>query len=214
MAAIKLHGNSHSTAVRRVLACLYEKELEFEFVFVDRNIGQHKKEPYLSLQPFGQVPALEDGDLKIFESRAITNYIAKEYGDKGTQLIYTSGTQMAEMLVWMEVEAHQFNPAFSNLKLLVQASRRGSPMSTAVVEECEAKFSKVLDVYEARLGQSEYLAGDGFTLADLHHLPTISYLMATEYKKLFDSLPHVSAWVANITARPAWVKALATKDQQ
>lgn len=49
MAAIKVHGSVLSTAAQRVFACLYEKELEFELVPVDMGSGEHKKEPYLSL---------------------------------------------------------------------------------------------------------------------------------------------------------------------
>jgi glutathione S-transferase len=78
----------------------------------------------------------------------------------------------------------------------------------AVVEENEAKLAKVLDIYESGLAQSKYLTCECFTLADLNHLPGVQYLMGTEAKKLFDSCPHVSAWVADITARPAWCKVL------
>ncbi|KAJ4835530.1 hypothetical protein Tsubulata_041074 [Turnera subulata] len=215
MASIKVHGNFLSTAARRVFACLYEKELDFELVPVEFKTNDHKKEPYLSLNPFGQIPAFEDGDLKMFESRAITSYIAREYGDKGTQLIYTSGKEMAEMLVWMEVEAHQYDPVVAKLVMEQQVKplMMGLPPDAAVVEENEAKLSKVLDVYEARLAQSKYLAGDSFTLADLHHLPATANLMNTQSWKLIESRPNVSAWIADITSRPAWSKVvLALKD--
>nr|TKS02749.1 glutathione S-transferase F6-like [Populus alba] len=79
----------------------------------------------------------------------------------------------------------------------------------ALVAATEVTLGKVLDVYEARLSQSKYLAGDCFTLADLHHLPNTQALLGTPSKKLFDSRPHVSAWVASITGRPAWGKVLA-----
>jgi len=49
MAAIKVHGIALSTATQRVLATLHEKELEFELVPVDMKAGEHKKEPFLSL---------------------------------------------------------------------------------------------------------------------------------------------------------------------
>lgn len=49
MAAIKLHGNMISTATTRVLATLYEKDLEAEFVNVDMKAGEHKKEHFLSM---------------------------------------------------------------------------------------------------------------------------------------------------------------------
>ncbi|KAJ6935286.1 hypothetical protein NC652_010335 [Populus alba x Populus x berolinensis] len=57
-----------------------------------------------------------------------------------------------------------------------------------------------------------YLGGDIFTLADLHHLPNISGAMRTQVKKLFDSRPHVSAWVADITSRTAWSKVVAVNN--
>ena len=117
---------------------------------------------------------------------------------------------MAITSVWMEVEAQQYDQAASKLAWeLAGKPFLGMSSDTAIVEENEPKLAKVLDVYENRLAQSKYLGGDCFTLADLHHLPTIHYLMGTQAKKLFDSRPHVNAWVADITARPAWLKVIA-----
>ncbi|CAK9178028.1 unnamed protein product [Ilex paraguariensis] len=210
--AIKVHGSVISTAAKRVFACLNEKGLEYEFVPVNMAAGEHKKEPFISLNPFGQVPALEDGDLKLFESRAITQYIAHTYADKGNQLVIYDTKKMAIVSVWMEVEAHQFDPAASKLTWeLCLKPMFGMVTDEAVVEEYEGKLSKVLDVYEARLAQSKYLGGDCFTLADLHHLPNMKYLMATKAKALFDCRPHVSAWCADIMTRPAWLKVLEMK---
>jgi glutathione S-transferase len=110
----------------------------------------------------------------------------------------------------MEVEAHQFDSAASKLawELALKPVFGKVTPDKAVVEENEAKLAKVLDIYESRLVHSKYLACESFSLADLHHLPTIQYLLATEAKKLFYSRPHVRAWVADITARPAWYKVL------
>ncbi|XVF21934.1 hypothetical protein REPUB_Repub12eG0131800 [Reevesia pubescens] len=211
MAAIKVHGHPLSAPTRKVLVCLYEKEVEFEFVPVNMGAGEHKSENFLSLNPFGQVPAFEEGDFKLFESRAITQYIAHEYADKGTQLLLPgSNKSMAVLQLWKEVEAHHFDPASSKLVWeLVSKPIFGMVTDTAVVEENEAKLAKVLDVYETRLAQSKYLACDSFTLADMHHVPNIQGLLGSPAKKLLDSRPHVSAWVADITARPAWSKVLA-----
>ncbi|CAL9023892.1 unnamed protein product [Prunus brigantina] len=212
MATIKVYGNTISTAAMRVFAALYEKDIEFEFVPVDMRAGEHKKEPVISLNPFGQIPAFEDGDLKLFESRAITQYIAHEYFDKGTQLVIRDSKKMAILSVWTEVEGQKFDPAASKLTWELGIKPLfGMPTDSAVVEEYEGKLAAVLDVYEARLAQSKYLGGDSFTLADLHHLPTINYLMGTQSKKLFESRPHVSAWVADITARPSWNKVIAMR---
>ncbi|XP_048130292.1 glutathione S-transferase-like [Rhodamnia argentea] len=211
---MKVYGAVFSTAAMRVFAALYEKDLEFELVPVDMRAGEHKKEHFLAINPFGQVPAFEDGDVKLFESRAITQYIAHVYAGKGTPLVY-EGKPMATVGVWMEVEAHQFDPLASKLQWeLVYKPKFGMATDAAVVEENEPKLAKVLDVYEARLSQSKYLGCDYFTLADLHHLPTMTNLMGTPLKKLFDARPKVSAWAADIMARPAWAKVLAMRNQQ
>ncbi|KAK8654328.1 hypothetical protein V6N13_128299 [Hibiscus sabdariffa] len=215
MAAIKVHGSPLSTATRRVLACLYEKEIDFQFVPVNMATGEHKSDNFLALNPFGQVPAFEDGDLTLFESRASANYVAHEFADKGTQLLISgSNKEVAVLELWKEVEAHQFNtPSSKVVWELFFKPFLGMATDAAVVEENETQLGKVLDVYETRLTQSKYLASDNFTLADLYHLPNIQYLLATPAKKLFESRPHVDAWVKEITARPAWSKVLAMMNQ-
>ncbi|XP_039156480.1 glutathione S-transferase isoform X4 [Eucalyptus grandis] len=211
---MKVHGSVLSPPVLRVFAALCEKDLEFEFVFVEVKAGEHKKEPFLALNPFGQVPAFEDGDLKLFESRAVTQHIAHVFADEGTPLI-CEGKSMATVGVWMEVEAQQFEPLALKLRReFLYKPRSGVATDAAVVEESEAKLAKVLDVYEARLSQSKYLGCDCFTLADLHPLPTMTTLMGTPVRKLFDARPKLSAWLADISARPAWAKVLAMRNQQ
>lgn len=61
----KLHGVGMSTCTQRVLIAATEAGLEVELVPVDFGKGEHKSEAFLKLQPFGQVPALEDTDAGI-----------------------------------------------------------------------------------------------------------------------------------------------------
>ncbi|KAL0459684.1 UNVERIFIED_CONTAM: Glutathione S-transferase [Sesamum latifolium] len=207
--AIKVHGSPLSPAAQRVLLALEEKDLEYEFVLVDLRSGEQKKGPFISINPFGQVPGFEDGDLKLFESRAITEYISHAYADKGTPLIDQDPKKQAIIGVWLEVEAHRFDAVGQklNFELLIKGFK-GLTTDEAAVEQLQGDLGKVLDVYEARLGKVKYLAGDEYTLADLHHLPLINNLFKTKVKGLFDQRPHVSAWCADLLARPAWQKVL------
>ncbi|CAH1417586.1 unnamed protein product [Lactuca virosa] len=209
--AIKLYGSLISTATQRVKAALAEKDIEYEFIIIDMAKNEHKKPEFLTRNPFGQVPAFEDGDLKLFESRAITQYIAHAYADKGNDLIFEDPKKMAKLAVWMEVESQKYEPIASKLvwELLLKPMF-GMTTDEAIVEEYEKKMEGLLDVYESRLSESKYLGGDCFALADLHHLPTIKYLMGTRVKKLFDARPNVSAWAAEIQSRPGWIKAITT----
>ncbi|KAK6127406.1 hypothetical protein DH2020_038849 [Rehmannia glutinosa] len=208
--AIKVHGSFFSPATMRVLACLHEKGLDYEFVPINMGTGEHKKEPFILLNPFGQLPGFEDGDVKIFESRAITQYITYTYTDKGTPLVYHDPKEMAVLFVGMQVESQHYDPPAGKLAWeLAIKPFLGMTTDEAVVEEQEVQLAKVLDVYEYRLAQSKYVSGDSFTLADLHHLPTFHYLMGTRAKAVIDARPHVRAWCADILARPAWQKVIA-----
>ncbi|XP_076956215.1 glutathione S-transferase-like [Bidens hawaiensis] len=202
---VKVFGFIGSNAVYRVLAALYEKNVDYEFVRVNMGILEHKRPRFLARNPFGQVPAFEDGDVTLFESRAITQYIARKYVGKGTELIMKDPIQMAIQTVWMEVESQKFDRASWKLMEIAMGRVRATP---ELVAENEKKLSEVLDVYEARLKENKYLAGDSFTLADLHHQPNINFLMSTRLKRLFESRPHVRAWVADILTRPAWLKVM------
>ncbi|ESQ30494.1 hypothetical protein EUTSA_v10011727mg [Eutrema salsugineum] len=190
---------------------IYEKGLDFEFVFVDWVAGESKTKSFLSnLNPFGQVPVLEDGDLKLFESKAITRYLAEQYKDQGTSLLPDDPKKRAIVSMWMEVDTNHFLPVASTLiKELILKPYQGLATDFTSVHESKEKLSEILNIYETRLGESPYLAGESFTLADLHHLPPINYLLNTEeeeVKSLIYSRPNVAAWVEKMKSRPAWLE--------
>ena len=111
---------------------------------------------------------------------------------------------------WWEVESQNFNPpAASIVYEVVFTSMFGQKCNDEVVAQQVAKLEKVLDVYEAHLAKSKYLAGDSFTLADLSHLPYAQMLNTAAGKaELFTSRPHVSAWWTDISTRPTFQKVL------
>ncbi|KAL8192023.1 hypothetical protein R6Q57_028144 [Mikania cordata] len=212
--ALKLHGDIISPAVLRVLVALYEKDLDFEFVQINMPAKEHKTPQFLAVNPFGQVPAFEHGDLKLFESRAITRYVSEVYADKGTDLISKDPMKLAIQAVWLEVEGQKFQVV--TMKLLVELFFKpmfGKTTDESVVAEFEKQLEPMLDVYEQRLAECRYLGGDRFSLPDLHHLPNLQTLMVTKIKRHIDSRPHVSAWASNILSRPSWTKVQAMQSK-
>ena len=76
-----------------------------------------------------------------------------------------------------------------------------------VIKQSEEKLNKVLDVYEQRLGESRFLAGDEFTLADLSHLPNTQYLVSvTDKGEMFTKRKNVGRWWSEISGRDSWKK--------
>lgn len=111
---------------------------------------------------------------------------------------------------WLDVEAHNFNDMVSTLVLqLLIFPKMGGQTDLVLVQNCEKKLEKVLDVYEQRLSKSRYLAGDYFSLADLSHLPGIRYLMnEVGLGHLVTERKSVNSWWIDISSRPAWKKVM------
>lgn len=209
MAMIKVFGLPFSACTATVLACLNEKEVEYQLITVDILAGDHKRPPFLSINPFGQIPAVQDGDLTLIESRAIVKYLAKKFQGGSCDLL---GRTMAEQVVveqWCEVESQQFNPPFYAImeQVFINPTKGLGPTDEVVVNRNVEKLGKVLDVYDERLSKSKYLAGDSFSLADLQHLPHLHYLVFAVGKgHLLFSRNNVNAWWEDISSRPAWKK--------
>ncbi|KAJ3689760.1 hypothetical protein LUZ61_018924 [Rhynchospora tenuis] len=210
MTSVTVYGAPFSPAVSRVLACLYEKDVDFKLAPVDMAKGQHKSPDFLKLQPFGQVPAFQDELATVFESRAICKYICNKYPEKGNQNLIggRDGGLLARTSVdqWLEAEGQSFNPPSSALVFqLAFAPMFGFKQDPAAIEQNEAKLANVLDVYDRRLGESKFLAGDDFTLADLVHLPN-GHILVSKKEDLFLSRKNVGRWWEEISARPSWKK--------
>ncbi|KAL6597737.1 hypothetical protein ACP70R_046542 [Stipagrostis hirtigluma subsp. patula] len=207
MAPVKVFGPAMSTNVARVLVCLEEVGAEYEVVNIDFQAMEHKSPEHLARNPFGQIPAFQDGDIVLFESRAIAKYVLRKYSKSaGVDLLREGDLKEAAMVdVWTEVEAHTYNPALSPVvyECLIYPAMRGVPTNQKVVEESLEKLKKVLDVYEARLSKHDYLAGDFLSFADLNHFPYTHYFMGTPHASLFDAYPHVKAWWERLAARPS-----------
>ncbi|KAI6690813.1 hypothetical protein NL676_027641 [Syzygium grande] len=208
-APVKVYGPPLSTAVSRVLACLLEKDVEFQLVPVNMAKGEHKNPDYLKIQPFGQVPAFQDESITIFESRAICRYVCEKYADRGNKNLYSMNPLVkASIEQWLEAEGQSYNPPSSTLVFqLALAPRMNIKQDEAQIKLNDQKLLKVLDVYDQRLESSRFLAGDEFTLADLSHLPNTHYLVSVGNRgEAFSSRKNVDRWWNEISSRDSWKK--------
>lgn len=115
--------------------------------------------------------------------------------------------------VWSEVEAQQYDPAIGPIffqTLALPLVFGGSPDEAVVAASLE-RLGAVLDVYEARLAEAEYLAGDFVSFADICHVPYTHYVIAhvPRAAALFEARPRVKAWWERLAARPAYKKVAA-----
>ncbi|KAG2588773.1 probable glutathione S-transferase GSTF1 [Panicum virgatum] len=210
MAPVKVFGSAVFANAARVMACLEEVGVEYDVVEVDYMAKEHKGLEHLARNPFGQIPAFQDGDIMLFESRAISKYVLRKYAKSAQDDLLREGNpeEAAMVDVWTEVEAHHYLPAMAPIfyECVVYPARLGTTPNQKVVDESVEKFKKVLDVYEVCLSKSKYLAGDFFSFADLNHFPFTFHIMATPHASVFDSYPHVKAWWERVMERPSLKK--------
>ncbi|KAK7392334.1 hypothetical protein VNO78_20768 [Psophocarpus tetragonolobus] len=206
--ALKLYGLPMSTNTTRVMICLHEKDVDFELVPVNVFAEEHKQPTFLSKNPFGLIPVLQDGDLTLFESRAITAYVAEKLKETGPDLIRQNDSKEAALVkVWTEVESHYYEAAVQPIIYeYFVAPFEGKEPDKSVIDSNVEKLHKVLDVYEGRLSSNKYLAGDFYSLADLSHVSETHYLMQTPCASMINERPHVKAWWEDISSRPAFNK--------
>ncbi|XP_037404706.1 glutathione S-transferase 1 [Triticum urartu] len=211
MSPVKVFGHPMLTNVARVMLFLEEVGAEYELVPIDFVAGEHKRPQHVQLNPFAKMPGFQDGDLVLFESRAIAKYILRKYGGTAGLDLLGENSGIEELAVvdmWTEVEAQQYYPAISPvvfeciiIPFIIPGG--GATPNQSVVDESLERLRGVLGIYEARLEKSRYLAGDSISFADLNHIPFTFYFMTTPYAKVFDEYPKVKAWWEMLMARPA-----------
>lgn len=143
------------------------------------------------------------------ESRAICRYICEKYKETGNKGLYGANPlAKASIDQWLEAEGQSFQPPSAALVFqLAFAPRMKVKQDEGLIRQSEGKLASVLDVYEKRLGECQFLAGDEFSLADLSHLPNTHYLVnATDRGELFTSRKNVGRWWGEISSRESWKK--------
>jgi glutathione S-transferase len=206
---MKIYGNPMSTCTRKVLTTLAEKQAKFDFVAVDFATGGHKKPDYLLHQPFGQVPALEDGKFELYESRAIIRYLDETLSGQALTPKDPKGRAMMEQ--WISVETSNFTPhAMTYISEYFFAPMRGTQTDVAKVEAAKPKLQKCLEIMDKQLAKGPHIAGDQFTLADICFMPYVEYAMGTPAKDLIAAQSNVQAWWKRVSERASW-KTVTTK---
>ncbi|KAF8063755.1 yfcG [Scenedesmus sp. PABB004] len=180
-AAVKLYTNPAS---RGQIVAWYIKELgiedQVEMVNLDmREKRQHKEPSFLKVNPFGKVPALQDGEFTLFESGALLSYLADKHGALPTPEARAKAAQ------WI---------SFSN-----------STLSNAVFVE-QFREKSMPDVYGALdklLADREYLEGNAFSVSDVAVGSILLYVPMFFPQLDLSPYPNVLKYMERVKARPA-----------
>lgn len=183
----------------RVRWALEEAGLPYEAKLIGQ--GDQDSPAYRAIQPFGQVPVLEEDGLSLFESGAILLHI----GDRSETLLPKDPAARAQAVQWIFAALNSIEPHVQNLSLIdlfytdEEWAKLRRPGAMQLVE-------RRLDALAARLGSRDYLDSDRFTAGDLMMTTVLRILRHTD---LVEQRPALHAYQQRCEARPAFQRALA-----
>lgn len=195
-APIRLHRFALSGHAHRAELFLSLLGLPFKAIDVDLRTGAQKQPDFLRLNPFGQVPVIEDGDVVVADSNAILVYLASKYDTSGRWLP-RDPVLAAEIQRWLSVAAGPLaiGPALARIILLFNAPLDHERAKTAAVA--------LFGVMDAHLAGREYFAGNGPTIADIALYSYTAH--APEGGVALEPYANIRAWLKRIEALPGFV---------
>jgi len=199
---LKLHFAPNSRA-GRIVWLLEELGLDYELNKMAFHPKDLKSEEHRRRHPLGRVPVLEDGDVSIFESGAIVEYVMARHGDGGLKPA-VAAREFPEYLQWFHYCEGMVMPPINTImvhSVLLPPDRR----DPEVLAQAQRLLSRAVQPVDAALAGREYLIGD-FSAADvmLGH----AIFMANRLGQVSDEMSNLKSYVKRIEARPAFQTAI------
>jgi glutathione S-transferase len=157
-------------------------------VAVDVLGGEHKRPPLITLNPWGEVPILEDGKLVLRDSLAILVYLARKAD--ATDWLPTEAAPMAEIMQWLSTAADELRNGPANARLV---EKFGVPLDK---EDALRRSARVLPLIDAHLAQRRWLALERPTIADCAVFPYVA--LAPEGGVSLAPYAHIRQWIGRV----------------
>ncbi len=187
----------------KVHIMLHECDLAHEVIPVDITSGDQFDPAFLAISPNNRIPAIVDTEgpdgeeISIFETGAILYYLAKKTGRFLPDEADDPGAHYATM-EWLMWQMGGVGP------MMGQSShfRRYAPEKIPyAVDRYTREVERLFRVADTRLGETRYLAGNGYTIADIATYPWMRFWKGYDLK--IEDYPNAQRWLAEIRTRPA-----------
>ncbi|MEZ4329596.1 MAG: glutathione S-transferase family protein [Polyangiales bacterium] len=193
-----LYSHPLSTYAQRVHIALLEKGVTWDVEQVDMGKKQHRSPEYLAINPYGRVPALVDGALKLVESSAILDYL--EATHPTPPLLPEGAEGRAEVHMHVKLCDLQFA---GHVGVLIFPKRflPEDRWQRDLMAQASKQIARHFAILDAHLAQREWLVGGAFSIADIAYAPFLQFLDMVEV----DAPPHVRDYAERLLARPSVV---------
>ena len=187
---LELSGNCYKVRLFAALA-----KIPLELVPVDFMGGEHKRPPLTNLNPWGELPILEDGKVILRDSQAILVYLAAQYGDENW--LPRDATGLGEVMQWLSTSANELQNGPCAARL---ADKFGYAIDKADTLE---RAARILPLIEVHLAAHQWLALGRPTIADCAVMPYVA--LAPEGGISLEIYPNIRQWIARIKALPGFI---------
>lgn len=194
----------HATGTRafRVIWACEELGVPYEITPVDFSPAYRASPEWRALNPVGKVPVMTDGDLTMFESCAMMQYVLDRYGDGRLQPA-KSDASYAHYLQWCWFAESTFARPLGEV---TNHRREFKPELDDVVAEMKGRATSCVAALDAALSDRPYLLGDEMSAADL----SIAYVMRAYRRTVTEDMPaNAQAFFDRMTALPSYERTLA-----
>jgi glutathione S-transferase len=193
---LKLYYHPLSTFSQRVRIALLEKQIPAELVEVDLLSRAQFDPEYLSKNPYGRVPTIEEDGWVLYESTAILEYL--EATRPSPPLLPADVRSRAVVGMLLKLCDLEFAES-SRVILLPKRFLPKERWRTDRMEEAKTRIQKHLSILETRLEGAEYLVGNRFSLAEVCYAPFLQFLPTLEV----EPGPATALWAARVVERPS-----------
>jgi glutathione S-transferase len=198
-----LHGTVLSGHTHRVENFLCILGLPYRFAPAPAAVRQSPE--FRVLNPLGQIPVLEDGDLVLADSNAILVYLARRYAP-GSPWLPDEPVAAARVQRWLSICANEMKNGPAAARVLTVWGGDGD------FAAAHALSAKLFAFMESHLASRSFLAGDHATIADISGYSYIA--RAPEGRISLDEFPHIRAWLTRVEAIPGFRPMPMTSIQQ
>lgn len=200
-----LHVFPRSPNGRKVLAVAHHLALNPEIKIVDLLKREQKAPDFMAINPNGKNPALTDGDLRLWESNAILQYMSDKYGS--SRLWGSDARTRADVSRWMFWESAEWLPSVAPFvfeNMVKQVFTPGTPPDPESIRRASDRFHPAATVLNQQLGRAPFVCGPELTLADFSLAAPLTYWQ--QGKVPLEGYENIMAWSARMNQVPAWQK--------
>ncbi|TAL56817.1 glutathione S-transferase family protein [Pandoraea sp.] len=192
---MRLYDFELSGSCYKIRLLLNMLDLKCELKNVDFVNKEHKSDAYLALNPFGEIPIFEDGDLRLRDAQAILVYLAKKYDTSG-QWFPDDAASMGRIAQWLSTGGGEImNAAGARLVKILNY-----PLD---LEKLQAGAHRVFKIMNAHLADRQWLELGHPTIADIACFPYTA--MAGEGGIDLTPYPHILAWIGRVKRLPGFI---------